>query len=71
MTPALALVAPALIRRYCYSITADGDWYHEGGQIKRESLVRLFASILRREEDGEYYLVTPAEKWRIRSSCTR
>jgi hypothetical protein len=27
--------------------------------------MRLFASILRREEDGEYYLVTPAEKWRI------
>ena len=27
--------------------------------------MRLFASILRREEDGHYYLVTPAEKWRI------
>ena len=30
-----------------------------------DSLVRLFASILRREEDGQYYLVTPVEKWRI------
>ena len=29
-------------------------------------MVRLFASILRRESDGEYYLVTPVEKWRIR-----
>jgi hypothetical protein len=29
-------------------------------------LVKLFASILRREEDGEYYLLTPVEKWRIR-----
>lgn len=47
-------------------ITRDGTWFHDGGQIKRESLVRLFASILRREDDGEYYLVTPVEKWRIR-----
>ena len=28
--------------------------------------MRLFASLLRREADGEYYLVTPVEKWRIR-----
>ena len=47
-------------------IKANGDWYHDGGLIKRKELVRLFASILRREEDGEYYLVTPAEKWRIK-----
>lgn len=46
-------------------INAQGEWYHDGGKIKRDSLVRLFASILRREEDGEYYLVTPKEKWRI------
>jgi len=47
-------------------IAADGSWYHEGGVIAREAIVRLFASILRREADGEYYLVTPGEKWRIR-----
>ena len=47
-------------------ITAAGEWLHEGKPIHRESLVRLFASILRREQDGEYYLVTPVEKWRIR-----
>jgi hypothetical protein len=46
-------------------IRADGAWYHEGEVIARDSIVRLFASILRREEDGEYYLVTPGEKWRI------
>jgi hypothetical protein len=46
-------------------IKSDGTWYHDGGRIEREALVRLFASILRREEDGEYYLVTPVEKWRI------
>lgn len=47
-------------------IAADGSWYHEGRIIAREAIVRLFASILRREEDGDYYLVTPGEKWRIR-----
>jgi uncharacterized protein len=46
-------------------IDAQGAWYHLGDKIQRDSLVRLFASILRREEDGEYYLVTPSEKWRI------
>jgi hypothetical protein len=46
-------------------IDREGAWFHEGGEIKRDSLVRLFASILRREEDGEYYLITPHEKWRI------
>jgi hypothetical protein len=46
-------------------ILADGSWLHEGDPIRREALVRLFASILRREDDGAYYLVTPVEKWRI------
>ncbi len=47
-------------------IEADGTWYHEGRVIARDAIVRLFASILRREDDGEYYLVTPGEKWRIK-----
>lgn len=46
-------------------IRRDGSWWHEGGEIRRFELVKLFASILRREDDGEYYLVTPVEKWRI------
>jgi len=46
-------------------IDCHGDWYHDGGKIERHALVCLFASILRREDDGEYYLVTPNEKWRI------
>ena len=46
-------------------ITRDGTWHHEGRPILRESLVRLFSTILRRDEDGHYYLLTPAEKWRI------
>lgn len=40
-------------------------WYHEGGLFQRQSLVNLLSSILRIEGD-KYYLVTPAEKLRIR-----
>jgi len=43
-------------------ITRDGQWVHEGGVIERESLVKLLASVMRREEDGRYALVTPAER---------
>ena len=43
-------------------IARDGSWYHEGAPIRRPAMVRLFSSILRREADGSYVLVTPAEK---------
>lgn len=45
-------------------IAADGTWYHEGEPIKRAALVRLFSSVLWREDD-QYFLVTPVEKVRI------
>jgi len=47
-------------------ILRDGTWLHEGTRMTRESLVRLFASILRKDADGETYLVTPVEKIRVR-----
>ena len=43
-------------------IARDGRWYHEGAPIDRMAMVRLFASLLRREEDGRHVLVTPAER---------
>jgi len=43
-------------------IAADGTWFYRGSAIGREALVRLFASILRREADGRHVLVTPVEK---------
>ena len=46
-------------------IKADGRWFHDGAEIKRQRLIDLFATILRRDPDG-YCLVTPAEKLRIR-----
>ena len=42
-------------------ILADGTWLYNGTPIGRERMVRLFASILRREPDGRFVLVTPVE----------
>lgn len=46
-------------------IARDGTWYHEGSAIRRQRMVELFATVLRKDTDGEYYLVTPVEKMRI------
>ena len=46
-------------------IARDGTWYYHGSPIGRKRLVALFASVLRREADSEYYLVTPVEKGRV------
>jgi hypothetical protein len=46
-------------------ITRDGQWLYQGAPIAREATVKLFSTILRREDDGHHYLVTPVEKWRI------
>ncbi|MCT4554919.1 MAG: DUF1285 domain-containing protein [Pelagimonas sp.] len=62
--PPVHLWNPPLSGDIDIRIARDGTWYHEGGEIRREALVRLFSSILKREEDA-YFLVTPVEKWRI------
>ena len=64
-SPPLHLWHPPLSGDIDIRIAADGSWHHEVSPITRATLVRLFASILRREADGHFYLVTPAEKWRI------
>lgn len=46
-------------------IRRDGSWWHEGRPIRRKGMAELFASVLLFNE-GEYFLVTPAEKVRIR-----
>jgi hypothetical protein len=43
-------------------IARDGTWFHQGSPIGRQAMVRLFSTILRREPDGGYVLVTPVEK---------
>jgi hypothetical protein len=42
-------------------IRTDGTWFYNGSPIGRAALVRLFASILRKDGD-RYVLVTPVEK---------
>ena len=51
-------------------IARDGTWYHHGQPIGRGAMVRLFASVLRREPDGSHVLVTPAEKLGILVEAT-
>ena len=43
-------------------IARDGKWFHQGNEITRPNMVRLFSTILRLEKDGRHALVTPVEK---------
>ena len=46
-------------------IDRDGTWFYRGTPINRPPLVKLFASVLKREDDGTYWLVTPVERGRV------
>lgn len=46
-------------------IGRDGTWHYRGSPITRKPLVKLFSSVLRRDEAGDYWLVTPVERGRI------
>ena len=49
-------------------IKDNGEWWHEGTLVTRQSLVDLFATVLWQEQSGddiEYYLKTPVQKLRI------
>jgi uncharacterized protein len=48
-----------------FLIKRDGTWLYRGSPIARKELVCLFASVLKREDDGSYWLETPAERGRI------
>ncbi|MCW8841879.1 MAG: DUF1285 domain-containing protein [Rhodobacteraceae bacterium] len=62
--PPVHLWTPPLSGDIDIRIAKDGRWYHDGGEIRRAGLVRVFSTILKREGD-EIFLVTPVEKWRI------
>jgi hypothetical protein len=47
-------------------IRSDGTWFYLGTPIGRMPLVQLFSTVLRKDEDGRTYLVTPVEKVGIR-----
>lgn len=42
-------------------IARDGTWYHEGRPIRRKELVKLFSSVLTRDDSGTFLLRTPVE----------
>jgi hypothetical protein len=46
-------------------IARDGTWFYRGTPINRLPLVKLFATVLRRDPDGGYSLVTPVERGRV------
>ena len=46
-------------------IDREGTWYYHGSPVARKELVCLFASMLHRDEAGDFWLITPAEEGRI------
>ncbi len=46
-------------------IDRNGIWYHEGREIERKALARLFSTVLQCDEAGDYWLVTPVERAQI------
>jgi uncharacterized protein len=50
------------IRHFQMRIARDGTWFYQGTPINRMPLVKLFSTVLRREDDGRYWLVTPVER---------
>ena len=47
-------------------ILRNGKWTYMGSEIKRPAMIKLFSNIIRLDDDGYYYLVTPVEKVRIK-----
>lgn len=47
-------------------IDTNGVWHYQGSPINRHALVKLFSTVVRRDMDGDYWLITPAEMARIR-----
>jgi len=56
---------PEDVRDIDMRIARNGDWFYNGGIIPRKRMVKLFSTVLRVDDDGETYLVTPVEKLRI------
>lgn len=56
--------SPSLSGDIDIKIDLQGHWYHRGSRFERAQLVVLFAKLLICEQ-GEHYLITPVEKWRI------
>jgi uncharacterized protein len=64
--PPVDLWEPAFCGDIDMEIKRDGTWFYLGTPIGRPAMVELFSSVLRKDEDGKTYLVTPVEKLGIR-----
>ncbi len=62
-TPAGAI--PDLCGNFNMRIDRNGQWYYQGSPIGRLALVKLFSTVLRRDNDGVHWLTTPVENGRI------
>lgn len=62
--PPVHLWNPSNVGEIDISIDENGKWYHDGGEIKRIEMVKLFSTILTRERN-DYFLITPVEKLKI------
>lgn len=64
-----ASIGTASAQQFCgdidMRIARDGTWFYHGSPIGRKPLVKLFASVLKRDPAGDYWLETPFEKCRI------
>ena len=47
------------------AIAQDGTWFYKNSPIGRKALVRLFSTVLQRDKEGQYWLVTPVERCRV------
>ena len=57
--------APRDCGHFDIRIDRDGSWFYRGTPINRASLVKLFGTVLERDSEGVYWLITPAERGRI------
>ena len=62
--PPIHLWEPETLMPQLFAIDRQGKWTHEGEPINRQALVKLFASILKKE-GHDYYLITPHEKYPV------
>ena len=60
--PPVELWNPPICADIGMQIRTDGSWWHEGARIARQPLIDLFATVLRKDADGQTWLVTPGEK---------
>ena len=62
--PPVHLWQPEIVGEMDLCIDAQQKWFHEGEAFQRQSLVKLLASVMRKDGD-DYFLVTPTEKMKI------